>query len=185
MSEPSQLYARVRLSRPRLEEFLAGVFPDPSDDADVLAWLSSALYYGDRYTPQLIRERLASQTTVGAWVDWLTEPASHGFAMPSRNGYDDESQTWTLAVLDFSENYDDYLAAVAAFRTIAKYKDLAGDDGFLIFGYLFEESYIAAALRIGVNMSEFLDDSSAQSLVSEASAAMESLVAEGAAGADD
>jgi hypothetical protein len=39
MSEPSQLYARVHITRSRFDEFMASAFPDVSDDPDVLAWL--------------------------------------------------------------------------------------------------------------------------------------------------
>jgi len=139
-----------------------------------------AEYYGERYTPELIRERTGPFSTVGAWIDWLMEPAA-SFPMPSRNSYDAATQTWTLAALDFSENYDDYIAAVAIFREAAKYKDLPADDGFLVYGFLFESSHVAAALRIEMGESKFLDESETESLVSEADAAMEELIAEGAA----
>jgi hypothetical protein len=102
--------------------------------------------------------------------------------MPSSVNYEDKTQTWTVAVLDFSENYDDYIAAVAVFREIAKYKDLPGDDGLLIYGFLFEDEAVAVALRIEVGASNFLDESESEALVSEANVAMEALTAEGAAG---
>jgi hypothetical protein len=184
MSEPSQLYARVRISRNRLDEFLRSAFPDPSGDEAVLAWLSKAEYYGERYTPELIRERTGSFSTVGAWIDWLMEPAA-SLPMPSRNSYDAATQTWALAALDFSENYDDYIAAVATFREAAKYKDLPGNDGFLVYGFLFESGHVAVALGIETGESRFLEESEAESLVSEADAAMEELIAEGAAGSEE
>ncbi len=181
MSEPSQLYARVRLSRHRLDEFLSSAFPDPSDDEEVLTWLSKSSYYGERYTPESIRERVASDSTIGAWVDGLMAPAPHGLAMPGRNSYDDETQTWTLAALDFSENYDDYVAAVAIFREIAKLKDLTGDDGLLVYGFLFENEHVVVALRVAMGMSTFLESSDVEWLLSDANVAMEALIAEGAA----
>ena len=103
MSEPSQLYARLHLSRHRLDEFLETTIPDPSGDAELLAWLADAEYYGERFTPDLIRERVNAGITIGAWVDDLMTPAPHGVVMPARNVYDEESQTWTLGALDFSE----------------------------------------------------------------------------------
>jgi hypothetical protein len=181
MSEPNQLYARVRLTRPRFDEFLSSAFRDPSEDPDVLAWLSTASYYGDRYTPELIRERISSEPTVSEWVERLLEQAPYGFAMPARNSYDDESQTWTLAVLDFSENYDDYIAAVAVFREIAKYKDLPSDDGMLIYGHLFESDGVQLALRITIGSAKFMGEGEAGELVSEANTVMDELIAQGAA----
>jgi hypothetical protein len=186
MSEPSQLYVRVHISREGLDAFLASPFPDPSADEALLAWLGTAEYYGERYTPELIRERVDSDGTIAEWVEAVTEPATHGIVMPHSNVYDGTTQMWTLAVLDFSENYDDYIAAVAAFRVAAKYKDLPGDDGFLIYGYLFEEGAVAAAVRIqGDGEVRFIDEGEAASLVAEADAAMETLVAEGEAGAEE
>lgn len=147
----------------------------------MLAWLASASYYGDPYTPDSIRERVGGDATIGSWIDGLTTPAAFGLVMPSRVSYDDAAQTWTVAVLDFSENYDDYIAAVAVFREIAKYKDLPGDDGLLIYGFLFENEAVAVALRIEMGASHFLDKSASETLVPEANAAMTTLTAEGAA----
>jgi hypothetical protein len=185
LSEPSQLYARIHLSRERLDELLNGAFPDPSGDADVLDWLANAEYYGERYTPELLRERvLSDSTTVGAWVEWLMEPAPYGFATPARNSYDDATQTWTLAALDFSENYDDFAKAVAIFREAARYKDLPGDDGLLIYGYMFtNDNRVEVALHLQMGASQFLDESDAGALVAEANIVMEELMAEGAANA--
>src|ERR1700722_8570364 len=104
MSEPNQLYARVHMSRERLDAFLAGRFPDAAADAGLLQWLETAEYYGERYTAALIGERVDLDCTVGEWVEEVTEDASHGVVMPSSNVYDGMTETWTLAVLDFSEN---------------------------------------------------------------------------------
>jgi hypothetical protein len=185
MSEPNQLYARVHISREKLDAFLASRFPDAAADAGLLAWLDGAQYYGERYTPALIGERVDLDGTVGEWVEEVTEPATHGIVMPSSNVYDGTTETWTLAVLDFSENYDDYIAAVAAFRAVAAFKDLPGDDGFLIYGYLFEEGAVAAALRIREGESTFLSENDASALVAQADEAMDALVDEGGEDAEE
>lgn len=185
MSEPNQLYARVHLSKAKFDVFTASAFPDPSEDAEVLAWLSEAQYYGDRYTPELIRERISSEPTIGEWVERLLAPAPYGFVMPARSRYDEAAQAWTLAIMDFSENYDDYLAAVAAFREIAKYKDLAGDDGMLVYAYLFGNDGVELALRIETGSSRFLAEDEAAALVEEANVTMDELKMEGAASAQD
>lgn len=183
MSEPCQLFARVRLSRPQLDRFLNSPFPDAAADTEILDWLANASYYGERYTPDSIRERLRGLSSVRAWVEDLEEPA-FGVFMPCASDYDDATQTWTLAVLDFSENYDDFIAAIAAFRALAKFKDLPGDgDGMLIYGYMFEHGYVVTALGIDRGTSRFLDDGAPRGLAVQADAAMESLMAKGAAAA--
>jgi hypothetical protein len=184
MSEPCQLFARVRLSRAQYDRFLKSEFPDPSNDAEVLGWLSNASYYGERYTPDSIRERLRGLSTVGAWVDELVAPSPYGLSVPAANLYDDATQTWTLAVLDFSENYDDFITAIAAFRAIAAFKDVSGDaDGMLIYGYVHEHGYVISALGIDCGTSRFLEDGAPAALVNQADSAMESLMAMGAAAA--
>jgi hypothetical protein len=120
--------------------------------------------------PELIRERVTG-STVGAWVDQLVAPAPYGFTMPHRNSYDDASQTWTLAALDFSENYDDFTAAVAVFREAPKYKDLPGTDGMLIYSYMFGDSHPSAALRIEMGSATFLSEREAEALIAEGAAA--------------
>jgi hypothetical protein len=180
MSEPRQLYARVHLSRQRLDESLASPFPDVSADEDVLKWLAAASYYGERYTPQLIRERVCDHATVGEWVQWLAEPAPYGFEMPHRNYYDDATHAWTLAALDFSENYDDFLAAVAVYRAVARVKDFPGEDCLLVYSFLFGDSSPSIALQIEMGGSRFLSESEAAPLVAQADTTMEELMAEGA-----
>ena len=185
MSEPYQLYARVHISRSALDAFLASSFPDPSGDEAVLRWLSEAKYYGPRYTPEKLREQVVDgRTTVGQWVEELVAPGAWGFPMPVANDYDDAVQTWTLGVMDFSENYDDYAAAVAVFRAIAKIKDLDGDDGLLIYGCMFENDAVGVALRVQRGTSQFLDEASAGWLVAAANVTMDALKAQGAALAD-
>jgi len=179
VSEPSQLYGRVRLSRAKFDELMASAFPDPSGDAGVLAWLEKAQYYGERYTPELIRERISSEPTVAEWAEQVAAPAPYGFTMPARNSYNETEQSWTLAVLDFSENYDDYLAAVAVFREAARFKDLPGEDMMLIYGHLFEDDHPSVALRIEQGSSAFVDPDDAGPLVEEANVAMEALIEEG------
>ena len=181
MSEPNQLYARVRLSRPRFAEFVAAPFPDPSDDPEVLAWLAEAQYYGPRYTPERIRSNVVEgTTTIGAYLESLAGPGAWGITMPCRNSYDEASQTWTLAILDFSENYDDYIAAVAVLRAAAKYKDLPGDDGVVIYGFMFENGF-ELALRIVPGSSHFLPEEQSAVLIEEAAATIQALMDEAAA----
>jgi hypothetical protein len=73
--------------------------------------------------------------------------------------------------LDFSENYDDYIAASALFGEVAKCEDLPGDDGFFIYGFLFEDQHVDVARRIRVTSTRFLGDADVEPFVSEANAA--------------
>lgn len=183
MSEPNQLYVHVHLSRKRFDALIASKFPDVSSDPAVLEWLANASYYGPKYTAETVRERLSDYETVGQWVDAVTGPGVYGFPMPVRNHYDEAEQSWTLGVLDFSESYDDYLAAVAACRAISQFKDLPSEDGMLIYGYMFSGDAVSVALRIRVGEASFITEEEAAPLVAQANVTMKALVDEGAAAA--
>lgn len=183
VSEPRQIFGRLHLSRARFDELCGASFPDVSEDPGVLAWLAAGSYYGPRYTAEIVRERLAEYGSVREWLDAVVAPGAWGFPMPVRNRYDEAECSWTLGVLDFSENYDDYLAAVAVFRLAAAYKDLPGDDGMLIYGYMFGDNEISVALRVDIGQSSFLSEDEAGALVAQADETMEALMAEGAASA--
>jgi hypothetical protein len=184
MSEPNQLYACLHISRPRFDEFLRSRLEVETDEP-LMTWLSEASYYGERYTPELVRERVPSGATVAQWVHDVTVEGIMGFPMPFRNHYDDATQTWTLGVLDFSENYDDYITAATIFRQASKHKNVAGNDGLLVYGYLFENGAVTLALDVGMGTSRFLSETEAIAFVAEANGVMESLVAEGAAKAGE
>jgi|SRR5579862_2017870 len=179
MSEPSQLFARLHISRAKFEEFLASPFRIEVDDA-LMAWLDQAEYYGPRFTRESVRDRATSYATVREWVDDMVAPGIMGFPTPHRNRYDDQAQTWTLAALDFSENYDDYIAAAGVMREAARYKDRPGDDGLVVYGFIFGNGY-SFALEVGEGRSKFLSEDEAASLVAQAERVIDELMAEGAA----
>jgi len=51
------------------------------------------------------------------------------FRLLLSNVYGKESETWTLAALDFSEDYDDYLTALGIFRAHRVRRPYEGRDG--------------------------------------------------------
>jgi len=186
MSEPSQLFARLHISRAKYEAFLASPFRVEVDDA-LMAWLDEASYYGPRITRESVPERASKYATVREWVDDMVAPGIMSMGLgeiPYRNEYDDATQTWTLAALDFSENYDDYIAAAGAMREAARFKDLPGDDGLVVYGYMFGNGF-EFAVRIDAGASAFLSEEEAAPLVAQADAVMESLMKQGAARAGE
>lgn len=137
MSEPSSLYARVRLTSSAFAAFEASPPVPPKAYDDWRGWLDRQRYYGD-----IDDDKITSAThsenfsTVGAY---LAMPVTLGeFGLGSH--YDAATQTWHFRLVECSENYLDFLLILSVLRAIAHYKDLpaepANADFILIYPFL-------------------------------------------------
>ena len=178
MSEPSQLFARVRLSRARYEAFLATSFEIPADDARFFEWLAAAKYYGEPITAQNLHQRVAASVCVRDWVAAVMAPPFPHPGVPSLgiDRYDGDAQTWTLASLGFSESYDDFIPAVAIFRKLAEFLEPGEGGGLLIYRYLFGDGKIIAAMRVDPGSPVFLDETASRTLVAESDSELSALM---------
>lgn len=178
MSEPSQLFARVRLSRARYDAFLATTFALPTEDAGFFEWLAAAKYYGEPITAQNLHERVTKRVCVRDWVSAVMAPPFPHPGAPSLgiDRYDDDAQTWTLASLGFSESYDDFIPAVAIFRRLAAFLEPGEGGGLLIYRYLFGDGRIIAAMRVDPGSPVFLDESASRELVAKSDAELSTLM---------
>ncbi|PZU93182.1 MAG: hypothetical protein DCE90_16750 [Pseudanabaena sp.] len=104
MSEPSQLFVQIQISKSAFDQFLLHKVVPPSQFRDWEDWLSMAEYYGSKISNETVDTFSRWGFTVDSWLrDW-TE-GKHSSVI---NQYDE--QTWTLAVTDFSENYREFIA---------------------------------------------------------------------------
>jgi hypothetical protein len=132
MSEPSSLYLRVTLTQEKRDALMASRIALPKDYDDWMPWLATKKMYGS-VTANDIKKLGASDTeTFGAYINALTREMWTG----ARAQYDAATQRWTLVVLQLSENYLDFIDALAILRAVARYKDLAGDDFILVYPYI-------------------------------------------------
>jgi hypothetical protein len=130
MSEPSSLYARVSLSADAFAAYRASPVARASDYDDWLAWLADKSYSGPRMTAADIAAIAdsVSCTTAGEWIDGVA-----GFG--ARSAYDKQAGRWILMAAQFSENYREYIEALAVLRAAGRFKDRGGDDFVLIYPF--------------------------------------------------
>lgn len=162
MSEPSQLFVQIRISQGALDRFLAHKVVPPSHFDDWEDWLSTAEYHGDTISHSTIDtfdHRVSEWNfTVSSWLhNWIAADYPK-YAPPIINHYDEQSQTWTLAVPEFSENYGNFIVTLNTIRQIAWFKDIDSEDGILIFPFFFGDGTETpdAVMAITRNRSQFL-----------------------------
>jgi hypothetical protein len=151
MSEPSSLYARIHLSEPALRAFVESRPTRPAAYGDWRGWLDRASFYGTISDAAIAAMEPSAEPSVRAYLDALCRPVVYE---PSRERYDPATQTWTLTVLQYAENYGDFIDILTIIRAITAYKDLPGDDVILIYPFLWggePEAY----LRIAEGASHF------------------------------
>lgn len=179
MSEPSSLYARVRLSAPALRAFVESRPARPAAYGDWRGWLDRASFHGTISDADIAATEASAEPSVRAYLDELCRPVINE---PSRERYDPVTQTWTLAVLQYSENYGDYIDILTIIRAIAAHKDLPGEDVILIHPFLWggePEAY----LRIVEGASHFAQQVPGE-VIAEADACFRQLCDEYADGID-
>lgn len=128
MSEPSQLFVQIRISKGAFDRFLLHKVVPPSHFGDWEDWLSTAEYYGERITNTTVDniDKRAGNWgfTVDSWLhDWI-ERGYPEYSPPIINQYDEQTRTWMLSVPDFSENYGDFIVTLNVIRQIAWFKDI-------------------------------------------------------------
>jgi hypothetical protein len=132
MSEPSSLYLRVTLTQKNLDALMASRVALPKEYDDWLSWLTTKKIHGAITAGEIEQCNAADTRTFGAYINALEREMWAG----ARAQYDAATQRWTLGVLQLSENYFEYIEALAILRAVARYRDLPGDDFILIYPYL-------------------------------------------------
>lgn len=177
MSEPSSLYIRVTLSEAAMSSFRQSPLALPGEYHDWLAWLGTQSFYGE-ITDAGVKEldqnpciRPKDMATAGEFLDFFAEDTAG-----TRITHDADTGLWTLRMLEFSENYYDFIETLAILRALAKFKDLPGEDFVLIFPYLWgDEPTVYLSIRQG--SSELVSEPPEES-IAEGKVAMKALMDE-------
>ena len=137
MSEPSSLYARVRLTASAFAAFQASSLALPGAYTDWRTWLDRQRYYGQISDAEIATAVYPEPAnTVGAYL--AETAAMSAFGLGSH--YDPVTETWLFRLIECSENYFDFVLILSVLRAIAHYKDLPDtpvqDDFILIYPFL-------------------------------------------------
>ncbi|QRY79292.1 hypothetical protein JVX91_27630 [Pseudomonas sp. PDNC002] len=165
------MFLKVAISRASLEAFLRSEAGSAESFDDLRCWLTGNPRWRSDLTWDELCE-LGQGTTAEAWITgWRDHRRS-----PARNDYDERTQTWTLAVLEFAESCDWVIGAVNVLRRVANFKDLPGTDYLLIYEYLFEQGEVLAAVELTAGRSRLLRDTPPDGLLTDADRAMGALL---------
>lgn len=152
MSEPSQLFARVSLTRQAFTRFLAHVVSPAAIYDDWIDWLSAKRIYGGDspdFLSRLIVEA-AHDLSVDDWINNRAKEYKWDWGGPVLSEYDEGLQQWTFAVLDYSTNFGDFISAVNVIRQIDGFKDLGGTDYMAIVPLLFGSGFDSADVVVQI-----------------------------------
>src|SRR5262245_61939956 len=118
----------------RFAAFQASRLVPPRQYGDWRAWLGSKRFYGEISNAEI--EAMAHPEGEIRMGDYLSGLVRQIYLGPAKSDYDPLSKTWTLRVMQCSENYLDFILILSVLRAVASYKDLHGDDFILIYPYL-------------------------------------------------
>jgi hypothetical protein len=136
MSEPCSLYLKVRLSKAAYESYLASPCVDARDFGDWMDWLAKAEMAGGPMTPDDVRE--IGQTSQPVPVTEVIHAwTSNEWAM-GKSIYDESAEVWQFGILQFSENYHEYLVNLPFLRGVDRFKDKPGKDFLLVYPYIWD-----------------------------------------------
>lgn len=140
MSEPSSLYLQIPIKAAQRQAFLEHPIVPAGQYTDWLSWLDRKKFHGSITQADIEAWKYPEQNTGDYLTPFLTGP----FDGNSQASYDAEKELWTISVLEFSENYFDFIRFLGTFRVISQYMKTnlkAGEEGFvLIQDFLWDAS---------------------------------------------
>ncbi|MCW9705238.1 hypothetical protein [Fodinibius salsisoli] len=145
MAELTSLYTRISIDQNSLKYFLAGSIPPVSHYDDWIPWLEGQHYYGNLSAEEVL-DIDYPDLTVGQYLErWLEDSSFPG---NGRIGYNKEGSEWELSLLQFSENYSDYVAMLNVLRSIDRYLG-SEDEGFImIYDFFFGDKESNTVIEI-------------------------------------
>jgi hypothetical protein len=142
MSERHSLYVRVHLSKRAYQQYMDRPCAHAGDFADWMVWLGGVALSGGPMTAAKVAEyarRGGPDGSVGNFIaQWCAEPEN-----AAASHYDAASETWQFCVLQFSENYGEFLEFLPSMRAACFFKDRPGDDFLVVYPFIWDTGHIA------------------------------------------
>ena len=151
MSEPSSLYVRLPLDASAREAYRASTPLAPRDYPDWQPWVDSRPMHGGAF--EVGELRAGSRTTCGEILDgWLGDGR---FAGNSQERVD--ASGWTISMLEFSENYGDYVELLTVLRAASGFIPEGGRGVAVIHDFLWGDTETDVAVEMTAGTSRILD----------------------------
>nr|WP_315245226.1 hypothetical protein [uncultured Albidiferax sp.] len=156
MSERHSLYVRVHLSKRAYQKYMDSPCANAGDFGDWMACFAGVALSGGPLTAARVAEyarRGGPEVSVGTFVaQWCAEPEN---AATSR--YDEATETWQFCVLQFSENYGEFLEFLPSMRAACFFKDRPGDDFLVVYPFIWDTGH-TVCFHIDLGHSRFQSD---------------------------
>lgn len=151
MSEPSSLYAKIRISPLARQAFLNSTISNADTYRDWIPWLETKEFYGSLTQADINAMTYQDQTTQAYLQQWITSRYAFGHEM-----YDEHTATWIISMYEFSENYREYIHFLHVLRSVDRFKDLQDDDFILVHSYNWGNTESDVAIQIKAGESKVL-----------------------------
>lgn len=123
MSDTSQLFAKIKISKTALWDYLNHKTGSPTELSGLNAWLQNKRWEGFEVYWDDIDDQCSKGLIVKDWLESYCSEKNVIINEPFINHYDEASQTWTLALLEFSDNIYEIITALYVLSEIKKFKD--------------------------------------------------------------
>ena len=152
MSEPASLYARLHLSEAGRAAYRASVPPPPNAYPDWESWLAGRQMHGSLSVAGLSGTWVADPagSILEAWLD----PAR---SFPGNASSKADSDTWRLSLLEFSENYGEWVSLLTVLRSAAPYVDPDRRSLVVVHDFLWGDPETDVAIELAAGESRILD----------------------------
>lgn len=179
MSDVSQLFLKIKLSKQALQGYLSHTTGSPIELPGLSNWLDQQRLNGIEVYIDDIEEQCSSQLQVINWLQSYCTEQNAAMQEPYINHYDEISQTWTFALLEFSDNIFEMITALYVISEISHFKDIESDDFVMIIPYLNGEGTENPMAVMQINMDQItLKDSVPQDEALQANRIFEVLAQE-------
>jgi len=163
MSEPNSLYARIQISKKAKNDYLESKIASPEKYTDWSKWLENNEYNGSITQDEINNMKFPGSTDNREFIyGWIESEFTEGFSE-----YIEHEKTWVLSMIEFSENYFDYVKCLHSLRSVDNFTDNESGGFILIHSYLWGDTDSDVAIKIGKGESVILD-SVPQDYVAEA-----------------
>jgi hypothetical protein len=150
---------RVPISPRAFRAFRDAAPPAANLELDWLGWLSKHHYHGPEITFERVEAccRHTARSIDELLRGWVKEDDSKR----ARDHYDAKRGEWSYLLVDFSDNFLDYVRTLNVLQHIATFKDSPPLGHALVFHHLFEKGQVDALLRIECQKAAFIEPSDA------------------------